>query len=337
MKKITLLMSLCLGFLIVNVDAQTVLFSEDFEDGDAYSRWTFVESGGTNVLTTDFDYVNAGIAAAPNGGGLGLKYEVNTVEEGQESHYYGFPNDQTFSGNYTLTFDLWMNYEGTTGTTEFSYVGVGHANTDVPSSDGYDFTVSPDNGAARDLRIYMNGEEMDALDIVLANPTSQNQDDEPYKSSFEGDVPGNQWLEITVDVTTDTITYMVNGDFWSKVGASDISGNIMIGYIDLFGSVAPETSFAVYDNIKVTTDDVNVKEKAQLSVKVFPNPANNVLNIEVNERANVELINSLGQMVVNKVVDGNATLDVSQLNSGVYFTKITNDEGLIKTEKVIIK
>jgi hypothetical protein len=80
-----------------------------------------------------------------------------------------------------------------------------------------------------------------------------------------------------------------------------------------------------------------VNSKEQALARVYPNPANNFLTVEVNNRSNVELINSLGQIVATKTVESKENLDVSHLNDGVYFAKITNENGMVKTEKVIIK
>ena len=64
---------------------------------------------------------------------------------------------------------------------------------------------------------------------------------------------------------------------------------------------------------------------------VYPNPAQNTINffINSNDDYEFELINNLGQVVKTitiKGISGNNQLDVSDLNSGVYYYKITSEK-----------
>ena len=99
---------------------------------------------------------------------------------------------------------------------------------------------------------------------------------------------------------------------------------------------------AVYEDVNsmpmlvmVTTGENSVGDVA-LSTSVYPNPANNVLNI----RANVynykyQLVNSLGQVVMSGEGAGDVELNVSDL-SGMYFLKVIAN-GNTDIQKVIIK
>ncbi|HOD88932.1 MAG TPA: choice-of-anchor J domain-containing protein [Bacteroidales bacterium] len=66
-----------------------------------------------------------------------------------------------------------------------------------------------------------------------------------------------------------------------------------------------------------------------ISAKVFPNPVSNNLNIECEEKIdNLELYDALGKMLIRKknVLD-NTSIDVSNLNSGIYILKIRTEKG----------
>lgn len=73
-------------------------------------------------------------------------------------------------------------------------------------------------------------------------------------------------------------------------------------------------------------------------VKIYPNPTNGILNIDLPEDLTldrVEVYNNLGQIVISqKGVTGNKILDVSNLRSGIYYLKINADEKQI-TRKFI--
>ena len=70
---------------------------------------------------------------------------------------------------------------------------------------------------------------------------------------------------------------------------------------------------------------------------IYPNPADDVLNINANaESFEYQMLNSIGQVVMSGVANGSAELNVSDLENGVYFLKVIANGGA-KVEKVIIK
>lgn len=117
------LFGLALALLPAVAPAQ-VFYSEDFQDGNAASRWTVSQAGGVNAADFAFDYSTLGIPLAPNGTGtIGLKLEANLGPTGASSGIMAFPDGQSFSttsGSYTLLFDVWMNVQSTTGSTELA-------------------------------------------------------------------------------------------------------------------------------------------------------------------------------------------------------------------------
>jgi hypothetical protein len=75
-----------------------------------------------------------------------------------------------------------------------------------------------------------------------------------------------------------------------------------------------------------------------MQISVYPNPVSNQLNITSGVvMTQVEIFNQLGQKVFGQVVkDTNFNLNTTGFNSGVYFIKITSDEG-IATKKIMVK
>lgn len=350
-------MLLVVGFCL-STSAQTVVYSENFDDGNAGARWSFQDDGGTNEVDFGFDYVGAGIDEAPNGGGLGVKMRVNTDEaDAGTSALVAFPNDQSFEGKLVFTFDLYLSYtpDGS-GTTEHAVFGVGHTTTDVvipvggsggydgeagagPTNDGIDFTITPDGGANRDIRVYVDNEELLGEDGGLTVFDSHSAEDEGYTEAYEGEVPGNQWLNVTVEVTESTTVYKINDNVWAEPTAVPAAGNIMIGYMDFWGSVADEVSFAIYDNLQVTQEQATgISTDVFEGVKAFPNPVKDVLkvnNIPVNSEVILTTLN--GQQLYKQVAT-ERTLDVnmSSYASGVYLLRVVGDKGA-KVQKVVKK
>lgn len=75
-------------------------------------------------------------------------------------------------------------------------------------------------------------------------------------------------------------------------------------------------------------------------IKQYPNPASNVLNIDLNgaNAEQVEIISSNGQVAIKQpLTSGTNSIDVSGLQPGLYFCNYLNTNGIIQREKVIIK
>jgi len=74
------------------------------------------------------------------------------------------------------------------------------------------------------------------------------------------------------------------------------------------------------------------------NVEMFPNPSNGdftINNITPNSR--VAIINSLGQSVLSKVIVSATYTFHSNLNHGVYFVRLSENEKLYATRKLIIR
>ncbi|MDR2083380.1 MAG: C25 family cysteine peptidase [Bacteroidales bacterium] len=111
-------------------------------------------------------------------------------------------------------------------------------------------------------------------------------------------------------------------------------GNIIIYSLsanyDLDCEVSVENTFEIsYSGIKTLNNDV----------KIYPNPADNIINIETDEMSRILLYNSVGQLVLRVDVSGNnASINVSQFKTGVYTVDIIGkDNSSIKSKVIITK
>jgi hypothetical protein len=71
------------------------------------------------------------------------------------------------------------------------------------------------------------------------------------------------------------------------------------------------------------------------NVQIFPNPTNTILNIALEENANLQIVDMLGKTVYEtQLTIGNNNINSSFLNNGIYMAKITNENGAV-TQKLI--
>src|SRR5437867_5324077 len=123
--------------------AQPVLFSDNF-DTDTSANWTVKDGFGPTSGVSDFavffnfnyqtnKYVRFGVTntipPAPSGGGNGVKMYVNKNDAIADIAAVSlYPTGQSFSNDYALRFDMWLNYnggyQGGTGSTEFGTFGL---------------------------------------------------------------------------------------------------------------------------------------------------------------------------------------------------------------------
>jgi Zn-dependent metalloprotease len=88
--------------------------------------------------------------------------------------------------------------------------------------------------------------------------------------------------------------------------------------------------------------NVGINEISDASISVFPNPATDIIGVEMiistKENISVELINAIGQSVYQKTVSGltsKVIFAVKDFESGLYTVKISAD-GILKTKKIAI-
>ncbi len=83
---------------------------------------------------------------------------------------------------------------------------------------------------------------------------------------------------------------------------------------------------------------VNANSVNANNFMVFPNPANDVLNINFAQGANIQIVNNLGQVVMNidNALESNR-IDVSAFEAGSYFVKITKDNVVTNHKVILVK
>jgi hypothetical protein len=124
------------------------------------------------------------------------------------------------------------------------------------------------------------------------------------------------------------------GDSETITFLSTLGTNYFVNVGDGFGNFdAPEGNF----KIDITTTALANNQFEFSNLKVYPNPVNNILNVENAEKiTKVSIINLLGQELLSKNFDDLKTqIDISGLQSGSYLVRISseNKEQIVKIIK----
>lgn len=92
----------------------------------------------------------------------------------------------------------------------------------------------------------------------------------------------------------------------------------------------------VRDSDDFVDENLSVDNFTDTDIKLYPNPTSANLNIQLEGKAQVEIYSLLGQRVISQTIDGNSSIAVEHLNSGVYLIKITQ-ENYEATQKLVIE
>jgi alpha-tubulin suppressor-like RCC1 family protein len=148
---------------------------------------------------------------------------------------------------------------------------------------------------------------------------------------------GNGGNSPQVQVGTDTDWNQITEGYEHSVALKN-DGSLWAWGYDFFGQVGDGVNLDNWEptlincpNLANSTFENNVSH-----ITVYPNPANNRLNINNNDNieiSSLSIFNTLGQLMLTVPnAQKTTTIDVSGLKSGNYFLKINSDKGLSNTK-----
>lgn len=173
--------------------------------------------------------------------------------------------------------------------------------------------------------------------------TSKSKFDLTYKAGVAGATNLKLLLYFSDNLTTpvelDLGTATNTGWNTKNFDLSSYSGK----EINVIGvKVISSTSVASYQlhlgqfNLYNDSGTLATIETKQDKVEIYPNPAKEFVTIKLNKEVEtkVSIYNSIGQLVLEKIVKGTQNIDTSKLNKGIYIIQFENVE--IKTSKRLI-
>lgn len=188
-----------------------------------------------------------------------------------------------------------------------------------------------------------NGQEASLISpcIDLTNVTAANL-------SFAYHMFGGDMGQLRVDLYMNgswinNIAPVINGDqgnIWKQsfISLNTYTGNVInLRFRGITGS-GFESDIAI-DAISVTEPVGQEELFMNNNISLFPNPANDKLNISgLSSVSNlsIEVFNTIGELVLveNKFSEGLMVLDINKLNKGIYFVRVSSDD-LTLIEKFI--
>ena len=278
---------------------------------------TFTDlEGGTSYNFAIFPYTNSG-------------ENINYKTDGNYPTATGITEDLWFLLNEDFDSDLgdftaisvtgeqvWhqASYQGTTYANMNGYSGSAHENED--------WLISPLITLPCDVYFqYINMKFRTAMKFPDNNPLRVMLTAD-YVFGYDDPNDCNWW-----DIT-DNFSYSTGNYEWVESGSFDITNyavNANEFYIAfVYNSTDEAAASWEIDYVKVYGEvSFSVGENEAVSINLYPNPANSSINIVAERDAEAQILDMAGRtMMVVNVVEGENTINVADLESGVYFVRM---------------
>lgn len=250
---------------------------------------------------------------------------------------------QTFPGAYCNIPEL-ANPWGIEEISTVSFAGINITNTET-STILVDKTATIVNVAPNETySIAVTGNTYGAFDANIVAFIDWNQNDilddagEVYELGLLSNTDGTDGISVTLDiiVPTDAVlgetriritkTYTDQGTDINPPSTAIVDPCGIV--FNAFG-VERQESFGQALDFTLNLATLSVDEFELNALAVYPNPAQDVLNIDYkSELTGVKIYNLLGQEVLNRTTaTSQLKLDISEFTSGMYIVKLFTEEG----------
>lgn len=225
-----------------------------------------------------------------------------TFVDVDESGTYGFQGisfDNAYSPMAFIVMDFEaIGIETMTGHSGTQFLASFAATT--PPND--DWIISPQlNGNAGSItffaRTYTDNYGLERMRVLASSTTNDIASFSQISEGSYVSVPADDWTSYTYSYPAGTKYVAIN-------------------------CVSNDAFVFMLDDITISTG-VGIQDVEASQFSIYPNPATEILYVEGEGVA--EVYNTLGQMVISNEVNGTAQINVSNLESGVYFVRMNGD------------
>lgn len=234
---------------------------------------------------------------------------------------------------------------------------------------GYDIRFESESAGTQDSITLTNGVTDYA---ATANSWENGADDKYFSIKFKtgyytnlvlyakmrcgGTNPGPKYFKVQyrisssgtwTDVSTDTVTVANDWttgviDGWNLPSETwNASQSVYVRFLSITnetpaGATVDSLGIVKIDDIFVVgLNNTAIGENSLMNTRVFPNPANDVLNIENNESVSVLYIFSTDGRVVSQISNPGQSIDISNLAAGHYMLRMVAGDNAVKTQSLI--
>ena len=180
------------------------------------------------------------------------------------------------------------------------------------------------------------------LPVVLSDFTAVLQNDQTVLLSW--------FTSEEINLMDFEVQKSIDGLNWNTIGMVYAKDKLSTTGSYSFTDIHPATGVNYYRLLIQNTDGLTghsptrtVTLTSLAGISVYPNPANNIINISVDgagSETNITLINSMGQVLVSSLTShsGNTTtsMNIHNYPAGIYMVRVGSGEKMLKTSVVVI-
>ena len=146
-------------------------------------------------------------------------------------------------------------------------------------------------------------------------------------------------LAIDLPMLRGNLRFIWNHGWYHAYEEYDTDGECSFTVLNANGETI-YTSSALEDGVLFTYDPCSVDAVEETTtdngVSIYPNPTYGLLNIEGQGSMHITVMNVLGQTLQETCSEGNATLDLSCFDSGIYLVRVETEKGAF-VQKVTVR
>jgi len=209
-----------------------------------------------------------------------LQLKVNETS-GNQAGISVSPTTLLLSGAFTMTFDMWWNYNSggfTTGSSQIGAYGLTTAYNQVQGPSGVGsgqlFGVLTDNGSSTAYRGYNSGTALPVGDYAAGSqssanayytalfssanvPTAETTLDANQSGSTAAGTPSFRWVQVAVTYSGGVLSESLNGTLIASYSTASIDPDIFLGMYDINNGSAgvsglADQNYVLFDNLMVT-------------------------------------------------------------------------------------
>jgi hypothetical protein len=146
---------------------------------------------------------------------------------------------------------------------------------------------------------------------------------------------------IVIDAEDETELTFDEKTIWDFLGTNNIpvGGNIALKWTVFAYNDGADRQYPVWNLTLTRGTNVGLnKVGADIGLFVYPNPAKNKVNVSADNMSRVEIIDITGRTVYNQsTISNRHTAELSNLNAGIYFVKVTTTEGQSAVKRIVVE
>ena len=277
---------------------------------------------------TAYNYYVVAKDATPNYSANSNTENITTLDGPLFSEYF---NDcATVSGNF-------ISYNEASDKNWNCVTQNGENNTGAMQMNGYQEDVASKDWLITTNPINFSQYNNETLSAYLVHAYGTMPIEFVYSTDYDGTSNPNTFTwtampNITIDIpdgTPQNITQVITN--------ADISALSQDAYVAIkYYSNGSPTRWTI-DSFVITGDAItnSINDTAFLAnLVVYPNPSNGIINVKSNSNINtITIFNNLGQVVLFN--NTKTTIDITNLNNGIYFCKVSDEFGNVGVRKII--